>query len=761
MRTKLEVSTRFRPTEELGHAKRFFLVGIGGAGLCGLAQLLLSQDAQVLGTDAVASPITDALERSGAHITIGHDAGALQAEDALILSDAIDLDSSPEVSRAHELGCGLFRRSQLLGWLLRDHKVIAVTGTHGKTTTTSLLGAAMIAAHLDPTVIVGAEIAEWQGSIRVGHSEWAVVEACEAYDGFLDLHPQIIVLTNLEADHLDFHGGVEELHQSFDDFTGRLPRSGTLVYCSEDPGATEIAAKHQGNQLHYDGRAWPTPESQAMRLPGRHNWLNARAALSVIQLLAPERLKEATVAVQNFGGAARRLELVRDEEVAVLDDYAHHPTEIAASIAAVRDRYAGRRLVAVFQPHLYSRTAEQMQGFVQSLQAVDLLVVTDIYPAREAPIPGVSAARIAEATSCETFYVPSRHQLAAFVRPLLKPGDVVLAMGAGNISDFVPQLLAELDRPRQKQLVILYGGDSAEREVSLHTGLAMEKALRNKYGVRLLDLTELLLGSGSVRSLLGSQRPDLAVLAVHGNHAEDGAIQGFLELLGIPYSHSSLQASALAMDKEKSKEIFRAANLPVPKGLQVFAHENGDDVVSRVLNEVGGDQWVVKPNAQGSTIGVTFVQNPADLGAAIAKGLHYDQSVLVEERVMGIEISTPVLGDRALLPVEIAPAEGAVYDFAAKYIPGATYEVCPARINREQTARAQELALAAHRALGCSGLTRTDMIISGDRFVLLETNTIPGLTPTSLVPRSAEACGMSFDQLCDWIVQDALQRVAH
>jgi len=298
-------------------------------------------------------------------------------------------------------------------------------------------------------------------------------------------------------------------------------------------------------------------------------------------------------------------------------------------------------------------------------------------------------------------------------------------------------------------VLIAHGGDSAEREVSLHSGLAVERALLGR-GVKCtrVDLSELLLGKGDLRFLTGPERPDVAFLAVHGTNAEDGAIQGLCRLLHLPFTGSDIAASALAMDKRLAKRILSEAGLRVPCGAVL---RSPDDPVELE------PPLVVKPNAQGSTIGMGFVRRREELRPAIRRAFQYDTTVLVEEWVEGVEVSVPVLGDRALPPVEIAPRSG-TYDFAAKYEVGATEEIVPARMPEEWIRRAEEAAVAAHRALGCCGLTRTDIILRDGEPFVLEVNTLPGLTPTSLVPRSAEAAGIDFADLCLWMIHDALER---
>lgn len=741
MRKAAEIATEFDAIDKLDGINQFFLVGIGGAGMGALARLLRHEGYDVTGDDAYESPATLALQAEGVELRIGHSGEGIHPGQALILTDAIDLTQSPEVARARELGVPMYRRSQALGWLLKRYDVIAVTGTHGKTTTTGLLGTALTKAGVDPTIVVGAAIPSWGGPVRFGKGKWAVVEACEAYDSFHDLFPKVVLLTNLEADHLDYHGSYEHLLDSVQRFANKAE---TLIYCAEDKGACEVAAKHP------HAMPYALQSGHELTLPGRHNLLNASGAAKVGELLS---LSSAQIwqGLAEFKGAERRLQVIQEGPVTVIDDYAHHPQEISASIEALRSRYPQRRLVVVYQPHLYSRTRDFLPEFAKALSAADVLYITDIYPAREDPIPGISSARIAEQVTCETHYVPSRHLLPREVAKNTKPDDVVVGMGAGTIQEFCPSFVAELNRKAPgNRVLVLEGGSSAEREVSLLSGRAVAAALTRKgYEVTRADITEILLKGSSTKFLTGPERPDVVFLAVHGNDAEDGAIQGFLQLLKLPYTGSGLRASALAMDKAGAKQLLAQAGLPVAQGVVT------SDPTEMLAFPV---PYVVKPNAQGSTVGLTFVDHAKDLMQAISKAASYDPSgqALVEEKLVGMEISVPVLGDKALLPVEIAPKSGK-YDFASKYEPGATEEIVPARLAPEVIEQVQALALKAHQTLGCKGATRTDMIVVGNiRPVILEVNTLPGMAPTSLLPNSAAASGISMEDLCEWIVKDAL-----
>ena len=784
MRKKSETESAFSPTEALDVCDSFFLVGIGGAGMSAVARLLRNRGYRIAGSDAVKSLEVERLIEEGMHVSIGHNSDAIAefsrehpSTVGVIVTDAVDLLSNPEVQYSHENGLPVLRRSQGLGWLLRDYKVIAITGTHGKTTTTGLAGAGLIAGGMDPLVVVGASIPEWGGPIHEGNGEFAVVEACEAYDAYQDIEPFIVVLTNLEPDHLDYHGTYENLRDSMVRFVSKVPPEGGLVYCADDRGASEVAELTDVRCLPYGlSEAWLQQVSNKfelgidakvsasegiwdLNLPGDHNRMNATGALAVASLLNNDGpvvdLNLVEHGIVRFTGAERRIQVLLEGSITVIDDYAHHPSEIAATLLALRGRYHDRRVVVVYQPHLYSRTQGKFQEFADALSLADVVYLTDIYPAREAPLPGISSSRIAELVSTTCRYVPSRHLLPRKVAAALEPGDVVVGMGAGNISEFAPDLINEINRAARAtdslSITVAYGGDSSEREVSLHSGQAVAQALTRKgHSVELVDVTELLLRRGSVTRFLGASRPDVVFLAVHGTNSEDGALQGFFELLHLPYTGSGIQASAIAMDKNRTKQLLQSIGIRVPKGVLITSSSQ------QIPLEL---PLVVKPNAEGSTVGVTFAHTQEDLIRGIEKALSYDDSVLVEELIQGIEISTPVLNGEPLLPVEIV-AKGGVYDFANKYVPGATEEIVPARLSKELLKRAQEIALEAHNALGCEGATRTDAIVRGEEIIVLEVNTLPGMTSTSLLPNSAKASGIPFDDLCQRLVEDALKRYA-
>jgi UDP-N-acetylmuramate--alanine ligase len=455
--------------------KHIHFLGIAGIGVSALAQIAQARGIQVSGSDPNAdpgaNPAVARLHRGGATLYRDHKAANLAADVDMVVASAAVAEDNPEVRAARARGVRVVSRADFLGELMAAHRgpKIAVAGTHGKTTTTGMLGVLLQHAGLNPTVFVGGEVAELGGNVRVGSEDGPfVAEACEAYDSFLSLKPDIAVLTNVEADHLDHYGTAERVQASFVRFLQNLRPGGTIVACADDPGAKEVLgrflpaasltygmadpdAQMQAHSLQLDAHTaftWGDAADPAydtrivLQVPGRHNVLNALAAAAVATLL---HVPADAIAdgLRAFHGATRRQEILGEaalEEgtVMVMDDYAHHPTEIRATLDALRNAYPQRRLVAVFQPHLYSRTRDFLGQFAEALAEADALIVTDIYAARETPIEGVRASDIvtlavklnAEAPS---LYLPDKAEIPARLAALARPGDLTLFLGAGDI----------------------------------------------------------------------------------------------------------------------------------------------------------------------------------------------------------------------------------------------------------------------------------------------------------------------------------------
>jgi UDP-N-acetylmuramate--alanine ligase len=443
--------------------------------MSGLARLLLAAGYRVTGSDRGESATLEALRALGAEVWAGHDGARLGRPDLVAASTAIR-PTNPELVAARVLDIPVLGRAQLLALLMAGRSGIAVAGTHGKTTTTGMVVAILEAAGLDPSYAVGGDFKASGVNAAAGSGPHFVAEADESDGSFLELSPAVAVVTNVEADHLDHWGDLDAVRGAFRAFVGRLPADGTAVLCADDPGALELAgpapcpvvtygfaagADLRGEVLAIDGRgarfavvAAGQPLGEvALVVPGRHNVANALGAITAARA-AGAPFEAAAAGLAGFTGAARRFHLRAEAGgVTVVDDYAHHPTEVAASLAAAR-LGAWKRLVAVFQPHLYSRTRLFAAEFGRALAAADLVVVTDVYAAREDPEPGVDGALVAGAArlarpDLDCVYEPDRSALAARVATLVQPGDLVLTLGAGDITTLADELAPLLAaRPR-------------------------------------------------------------------------------------------------------------------------------------------------------------------------------------------------------------------------------------------------------------------------------------------------------------------------
>jgi len=446
-------------------------VGIAGAGMSALAELFVRRGVEVTGCDAHPDDV-EQLRRLGVDVVAGHDPAHVAGARALVVTSAMPKDH-PELEAARRAGLPVVRRAEALGEATSGagRELVAIAGTHGKSTTTVMTAEALAAAGRDPSALVGARVAAWNGNFRAGNDRLYVTEADEYDRSFLALHPTVAAVTNVEADHLDIYADLADIKRAFAAF---IKGARTIVLCGDDPGAASLPTPSATEVIRY-GIASPDARLRAinvraedggsafsleydgellgavsLRLAGRHNVLNALAALACgLALGAP--FAGMAYGLSTVHGAKRRFERVGDAEgVTVVDDYAHHPTEISATLTAARGAFPGRRLVVAFQPHLYSRTRDFAPDFARALVAADVVFLTDIYPAREQPIPGVTADLVADALGPERRKLAWRGQrgdLAEALAAHVVAGDVVLTMGAGDITRTGPELLDRLSRP--------------------------------------------------------------------------------------------------------------------------------------------------------------------------------------------------------------------------------------------------------------------------------------------------------------------------
>ena len=461
-----------------GDPRPIHFMGIAGAGMSALALIARHRGVAITGCDSDTSGGgADDLAALGVHVWRGHDAGHVEEARAVVVTAAVPRDH-PELERARALGLPVVRRADALGELVAGgtEGVVAVAGTHGKTTTTVMVTEALTAAGGNPTGLAGGRVATWGGNARIGGDELFVVEADEYDKAFLALQPTIAVVNNVEADHLECYGSVEALEAAFAEFAGRASR---IIVGADDAGADRVALCIEGRASVWRVGLGPTadvriravrlepggsratislPGGQTVELqlavPGMHNVRNAAAALAVLQALGAD-VQLGAKALSGFRGVGRRFERLGDAGgVTVVDDYAHHPTEVAATLAAARQVFPGRRVIAVFQPHLYSRTALHGEALGKALAAADMVVVAPIYGSREQPLAGVThhlVVRSATRAGAATVAVRDRAGLTPHVARAVREGDVVFTLGAGDVTRVGPELLGMLGAGSREQ----------------------------------------------------------------------------------------------------------------------------------------------------------------------------------------------------------------------------------------------------------------------------------------------------------------------
>lgn len=472
---------------EMRRVEHIHFIGIGGSGMGGIAEVLANEGYKITGSDRQHSQITMRLQSLGARIFFNHCASNVEAADVVVVSSAID-NSNVEVVAAHQARIPVIPRAEMLAELMRFRHGIAVAGTHGKTTTTSLIAILFASAKLDPTFVIGGKLNSWGSSAKLGSSRYLVAEADESDASFLHLQPMISVITNIEADHMEAYGGdFQRMQDTYMEFLHNLPFYGLAVLCADDAVITQLIPDIGRQYITYglnegaDVRAVNielqlnkscfTVQRQGredlpvtLNLPGKHNVLNALAAIAVA---TEEGVNEASMqqALANFSGIGRRFEVLGDFDnevgtVTLVDDYGHHPTEVGVTVEAARNNWPERRLVMVYQPHRYSRTRDLYEDFVRVLSQVDVLLLLDVYPAGETPIEGADSRALCRSIrqrgQIEPIYVASMDELPTVIADVMRDGDIILTQGAGNISSATRDLQAsrllqaELRRSKDK-----------------------------------------------------------------------------------------------------------------------------------------------------------------------------------------------------------------------------------------------------------------------------------------------------------------------
>ena len=456
----------------IGNVKKLHFIGIGGVGMSAIAEVMLDKGYTISGSDLSESPVVKKLQAKGAQIYKGHKAENVAGKDAIVYSSAIHPDN-PEMVAAKAAGLKIYHRSDILAELLNSQDGIAVAGAHGKTTTSSMISVVLDHAKVDPTIIIGGFVDYLGGNAKLGKSRYLVAEADESDGSFLKFYPHIAVVTNIEDDHMDHYGSMENIIKAFVQFIQNLdPEKGLAVLCFDNENirniadktgrhyisyALDYAADYTAKNIRFDGTHTSFDViykgedlgKVKLNLPGRHNVLNALATVAVCRRLGLS-LEEIAAGLAVFGGTKRRFQTkYRDENVWIVDDYAHHPTEIQTTIQAAKQTNP-QRLIVAFQPHRYSRTKLLRREFGSCFKGVDVLVLTDIYAASEDPIPGITGRTIVDEVKAQTgvdvVYIEKLQDIAPWLKAHMQKGDLIITMGAGNICTVGETLAEELQK---------------------------------------------------------------------------------------------------------------------------------------------------------------------------------------------------------------------------------------------------------------------------------------------------------------------------
>lgn len=780
--------------------------------MSGLARLALNKNIVVTGSDIASNHFTHSLCNDGASISLGHSYDNIHPDMTVIYSTDIKQDN-PEFLAAKNHNCEMLHRSELLQILMQSHQSLAVAGTHGKTTTSSLLTWVLESCGESPSYAIGGIIPQLSSNSGTGNGKHFVAEACESDGTFLNYSPFGAILTNIDFDHMDFYGTESALISAFKSFTAKVSSHKHLFWCGDDVHLRKLNPQGVnygfGNNCRLkatnfkqkewilsfdaelDGVAFKNVE---VALTGKHNALNALAVFGLALALG---LKENDVrkGLITFGGVLRRCEKKGEVNgILFLDDYAHHPTELKATISAVRHAIGERRLIIVYQPHRYTRTQDCKGMYEGVFSDADELFITEIYAAREKPIPGVSheivvsEARGGIGNRCHHI---NRASIVAKISDVLRPHDVFLTLGAGDITLLCGEVMENiaLKAPPKLKLGLVFGGMSVEHDISLISSANIFAALNKKYydieqfgitregnwlhgndvRMMLVNLEEKV-GSSKIsgKTLNAILDCDILFPVLHGTCGEDGTIQGLFDVFSKAYVGCDHRSSSICMDKVLSKRLALDTGIAtVPYvSFDRFEWDRSSEKLIEKINQELCFPVFVKPIHLGSSIGVHKVSAPNMLSQAIKGAFRFDNNVLVENGIENVrEIEFSLLGndDVVVFPPGEVHSNGRLHDYDSKYglnpaQLAAGYDPI-AKLSEEKIAEGMALAKAVYKTLGCCGLARIDTFLDSEgKFWFNEINPIPGFTKYSLYPLMCEANGLKMDRLMDRLVVLGLHR---
>jgi UDP-N-acetylmuramate--alanine ligase len=741
--------------------KSYHFIGIGGIGMSALAHIVLDRGCKVSGSDLSENSIVMKLRSRGVDISIGHSAAMVKPNSTVVYSTAVKEDN-PEWCAAKGLGCDIMHRSELLGQLTEGRKTIAVTGTHGKTTISSILASVLKSWREDTAFAVGGIVYPYDRNGTDGGGGHFVVEADESDGSFLAYNPFAAIVSNVESEHLDQHKTLENLHNAFRAFFDKSRSAEHFLWCGDDEFLIEnidfgesygfsencdwrvLYWRQEGWQIRFDiAHGDDRYNDIVVNAIGEYNVLNC---LSIFALALKLGMDEQIIrrGLRDFGGIARRVDRFDCSGISLVDDYAHHPTEIVATMQALRHAVKERRIILLFQPHRYSRTKDCLELYSTAFGDADEVIITDIYAASEQPIVGITPEVLVDRIAAPARYI-GWEDLFDWVTDNVRPHDVIVTMGAGSITTLHGRLKDHFadNGPKKLSVGVLAGGRSSEHEISMLSGQHIYDSLsREYYDVKFFKIEKD--GSWDYKDIKSC---DIVLPIFHGPMGEDGMIQGFLETLGIAYVGCDYSASAICMDKWTAKCLVADGEIPTLPFVGVSKHDK-----NFIIPEDMHYPLFIKPAHLGSSIGISKVDDDKELLEGVEEALEHDDRMIIEQGVVCRELEFAVLGNEY---IEVPPpgevnAKGEFYSYDAKYGGGGFSTVAQADLTAEIIEKGRYLARRAYILAGCQGLARVDFFLDQeDNFWFNEINPMPGFTAISLYPKIWEAHGVNITELLD------------
>ena len=780
----------------------FHFIGIGGIGMSSLAMILLQKEKAVSGSDVACSSIIKKLKENGAKIQLSHAKKNIEDTMCVVYSTAIQLDNV-EMIQAKKKQMKMMHRSDLLKEIMKEKKSILVTGTHGKTTVSALLSHVLLSSGYDPSFSVGAEVFSLPSHGKWGKGEYFVAEADESDRSFLKLSGFGAIVTNIDEDHMEYWDDIEDIKNGYEQFISKIASKDHLFWCFDDQNLRKIKPKgisygfSNKADLHiknfkqsYDNIQFDAvldnQEYKDICLPliGEHNALNALAVFGMCLKLKVnfEDIKEAFL---SFRGIKRRCEFVGEyRKTTFFDDYAHHPTEILATLKALRNKTEERKIIVLFQPHRFSRTNYFIDQFGKCFDSADEVILTDVYAAFEKIEEKISMdiffQNVKKKTKAKVSYIP-KEEVVEKISSSLRPLDVFITLGAGDITDIGKDIYEAYQKKENKyKVAVLFGGVSQEHEISCLSAKYIYECLdRSIYDVKTFaisqegiwaekegDFSPVQIKEESLHfnqeTLSSLAKNDVCIPVFHGPNGEDGMLAAFLEMLTLPYVGCDFYSASLCMNKAYIKKLSLLENIMVSPFIEIkdsqWQENDKEEILDNIEKELNYPAFV-KPVHLGSSVGINLINDRKEMEKAIETAFLYDDHILIEEKIFGKEIEVAVLGSdflHVMTPGEVL-TRGKFYDYDQKYLKDEIKTTIPATLPNEILHKAKNIAKQIYKIANCKGLARIDFFVDTKaRVIFNEINPLPGFTSISLYPKMCHFDGWEEKQLIDRLIISAL-----